>query len=100
MADSDVVSPGYLSRDATITEANPKLRTLTVQLLRWDQPRVVADPGYGRYTETWARGSLVPLDRLIVLDRHGGELIGRMDPPTDGGARPGGQGAHRSHPSR
>lgn len=77
-----------LVRAAPITAADPVTRTLTMQLLRWDDPRPVTDPGRPGYVESWARDSLVPLDRLYVVDRHAGDLIGRMDPPYDNGAGP------------
>jgi HK97 family phage major capsid protein len=77
----------YLSRDAAITGHDVAARTLEVQLLRWDDARMVSDGGRP-YKETWARDSLIPLDRLFVWDRHGGEVIGRMDPPTDAGPGP------------
>jgi len=80
--------PGALFRDAPITHADPATRTLTVQLLAWDQPRVVTDPGRPPYRESWGPGSLVPLDHLYVVDRHHGDLIGRMDPPYDSGTGP------------
>lgn len=78
----------YLVREAPITATDPATRTMTVQLLAWDDERPVTDPGRPPYRESWARGSLVPLDRLYVTDRHGGELIGRMAPPYDAGPGP------------
>jgi len=75
-------------RDAPITHADPATRTLTVQLLRWNDPRTVIDPGRPMYRESWAPGSLVPLADLYVVDRHHGDLIGRMDAPYDAGAGP------------
>ena len=48
----------------------------------------MSDPGRPAYIERWARGSLVPAERLYVVDRHGGELIGRMDRPVDAGTGP------------
>jgi hypothetical protein len=80
--------PDTIRREAPITDRDVDARTLTVQLLAWDDPRTVADPGRPAYVERWARDSLTPRDRLYVLERHGGELIGRMDPPDDDGAGP------------
>lgn len=80
--------PRVLTRDAVIEAADVGTRSLTVQLLRWNDPRIVADPGAPRYVESWGPGSLVPLDDLYVVDRHGGELIGRMEPPLDAGVGP------------
>ena len=77
-----------LQRDAAITAHDVDARTVTVQLLAWDDPRTVADPGRPPYIERWARDALVPRDRLYVLDRHGGALIGRMEPPTVAGPGP------------
>jgi hypothetical protein len=70
--------PSVLRREAPITGHDAATRTITVQLLRWDDPRTVVDPGRRPYRERWARDSLVPLDRLYVLDQHHGDLIGRM----------------------
>ena len=80
--------PDVLRREATITAHDTVARTLTVQLLRWNDPRMVTDPGRRPYRESWAPGSMVPLDRLYVLDQHHGQLIGRMDTPDMGGAGP------------
>jgi len=83
--------PNEIRREAPITDRDVEARTLTVQLLEWDDPRTVADAGRPAYVERWARDSLTPRDRLYVLERHGGELIGRMDPPTVDGAGPSAQ---------
>src|SRR5262245_33071787 len=83
MADTDV-----MSRPGAIVSHDVAARRLVVRLLRWDDSRLVSDWGMRPYRERWARGSLVASDRLYVLNRHGGELIGRMDPPTDGGDGP------------
>jgi len=80
--------PETIRRDAAITGSDVEARTLTVQLLAWDDPRTVADAGRPAYLERWARDSLTPRDRLYVLDQHGGALVGRMDPPDDTGAGP------------
>ena len=80
--------PDRLYREAPITAVDTATRTLTVQLLAWDEARTVTDPGRPPYRERWARDALVPFDRLYVVDRHGGELIGRMDTPYDAGIGP------------
>jgi len=80
--------PDTLRRSAPITDRDTEARTLTVQLLAWDDPRQVVDPGRPAYIERWARDSLTVRDRLYVLAGHGGELIGRMDPPTMAGTGP------------
>jgi uncharacterized protein len=75
-------------REAAIVDRDTAARTITVQLCAWDEPRRVRDPWTAPYMETHARDSLVPAEQLAVYDRHLGELIGRMDPPTDGGTGP------------
>ena len=77
-----------MRRAAPITGTDVAARTITVQLCAWDEPRMVTDPWQPPYRETHARGSLVPLEQLAVYDQHLGNLIGRMDPPTDAGAGP------------
>src|SRR5262245_49246579 len=78
-----------LIRSAPITATDAAARTLTVQLCRWDEPRLVRDPGRPPYLETHARDSLVPAgERLYAMDTHHGQLIGRCDTPSDGGDGP------------
>jgi hypothetical protein len=81
-------SPTVLRREAPITGHDTGARTLTVQLLRWNDWRTVTDPGRRPYRERWATDSLTPLERLYVLDQHHGELIGRMDRPDPAGVGP------------
>src|SRR5262245_53996767 len=75
-------------RPAEIVSHDAKARRLVVRLLRWNDARVVSDPWRSPYRERFARDSLTYSDRLYVLDRHEGSLIGRMDRPTEGGDGP------------
>lgn len=77
-----------MRRDAPIVATDVAARTITVQLCAWDEARTVTDPWRAPYAETHARGSLVPAEPMAVYDRHLGELVGRMDPPTDAGPGP------------
>ena len=75
-----------VQRLAPVTQLAPAGdgRTLDVLLAPWDTTTSV-DDGEGRYTETLARGSLVPSpDRVVgVYHTHGGPLIGRLDSHVD-----------------
>lgn len=75
-----------VQRLAPVTQLAPAGdgRTLDVLLAPWDTTTSV-DDGEGRYTETLARGSLVPApDRVVgVYHTHGGPLIGRLDSHVD-----------------
>jgi HK97 family phage prohead protease len=75
-------------RLAPVTDLTSKLegdgRTLEVLLAPWNTPATV-DDGEGRYTETLARGALVPAaGRVVGVYRdHNGPLIGRLDSHWD-----------------
>ncbi len=68
------------TREATVT-ADADGRTVTVQLLTYDDPREV-DDGEGQYRESFLPGSLELADRVVVRSQHGGDTIGHADTDT------------------
>jgi len=69
--------------ESTVVSVDTETRRATVRLCRWNEPRDVSDSPGGRvYREAYPPGSLDLAANVQVVNRHGGDLIGRADPAT------------------
>ena len=68
-----------------VSEVSDDGRTVTVRLVPWDRPQLVADrAGRQQYVETFARGGLlVDLDRVLVEREHDGPVVGILTATQD-----------------
>lgn len=68
-----------------VSEVSDDGRTVTVRLVPWDRPQLVADRSGRRYSETFVRGGLrVPDDLQVLVEReHDGPIVGVLTSTED-----------------
>jgi len=68
-----------------VSEVSDDGRTVTVRLVPWDRPQLVADRSGRRYRETFVRGGLrVPDDLQVLVEReHDGPIVGVLTSTED-----------------